>query len=69
MQHAAAGIVIAFQYEKTGEIFVKLLEREPQDVLLYEVTFPLGDALKNDNYIEFPKKIINAFLKRLQNKF
>jgi len=60
VQHATAGIVIAFQYGKIGEVFVKLLEGEPQDILLYEATFPLGDTLNDDNYTELPSKLIKA---------
>ena len=60
VQHAIAGIVIAYQYGKTGEVFVKLLEGELQDILLYEATFPLGDTLNDDNYTELPKKFFDA---------
>jgi len=57
VQHATAGIVIAFQYGWIGELFVKWLEREPQDDKLYDVTYPLGRELKDKNYSELPQKI------------
>ena len=60
VQHATAGIVIAFQYGKIAEVFVKLLEWEPQDNLLYDATFPLGEELNNENYTELSDKIRKA---------
>ena len=57
VQHATAGIVIAFQYGWLGEFFVKWLEKEPQDDKLYDVTYPLGRELNDKNYLELPQKI------------
>ena len=60
IQHATAGIVIAFQYGKLAEIIVKILETEVQDDLLYDATFPLGDTLNDENYTELAEKLKKA---------
>ena len=57
VQHAMAGIVIAFQYGRIAEIMVKFLETEPQDDKLYDKTFPLGRTLNDENYRNLPQKI------------
>ena len=60
IQHATAGLVIAFQYGRLAEILVKFLEHQPQDDKLYDVTFPLGNALSDSNLAELPEKVRKA---------
>lgn len=50
VQHAVAGIVIGYQYIRPTQWLVQWLEREKQDILLYQATFPLGRTLNDANY-------------------
>lgn len=57
VQHAMAGIVIAYRYGTLGELYALWAEDEPQDLALYRATFPLGRTLTNKNYTSLPDRL------------
>jgi GMP synthase PP-ATPase subunit len=58
VQHAMAGIVIGYKFRHLEGLVLKL-ESEPQDIKLYNATFPLGEDLNKDNYMTLHKRIKN----------
>jgi outer membrane protein OmpA-like peptidoglycan-associated protein len=60
IQHAMAGIVIGYRYIRPVQWYVRFQEDEPQDLELYDATFPLGRGLNDSNYKQLAHKLRHA---------
>ena len=60
VSHAVAGIYIGYYYSAPIRYLVRSLEGEPQDVRLYDTTFPLGTDLTDSNYEELWSRLKTA---------
>lgn len=63
VQHAIAGVYIAFKYGFLGEQYTLFNEGQQQDILLYKVVFPLGRGLNEGNYNNLGNKLYNTLHK------
>lgn len=62
IQHATAGVVVGYKHGKLGEWFVRWVEDEKQDDLLYEAACPVGTWLSEnpEDFLKLPEKIREA---------
>jgi hypothetical protein len=52
VQHAFAGLLLSYEYGPPAEWAAKYLEKEAQDLKLYDATFPIGRNLSDSNYMD-----------------